>query len=202
MEKTLIEDYIKKLQELEENFGENEGEEVSDSLSNSLDKLLKNLSVDIQQSFNSNDFSLKIKIKRLNPEATVPKYSKLGDAGMDLTAVLVHHDEFGNLVCHTGVAMQIPKGYVGLLFPRSSITKKNLSMSNCVGVIDSGYRGEIIVKFKPIKSFGSRNYDESYDIGDRVAQIIILPYPQIEFVETDELEISERGGDGFGSSGS
>ena len=139
---------------------------------------------------------MKVKVKRLDAGARIPKYSKKGDAGMDLYAVSQRFDDHGNYVFGTGLAMEIPKGYVGLIFPRSSISKTAHSLRNAVGVIDSGYRGEIMMKFD-INTHNS----PVYNVGDRVAQIIILPYPQIEFEETQELSNSERGSGGFGSTG-
>lgn len=139
---------------------------------------------------------MKVKIKRLHKDAIIPKYAKEGDAGLDFTAItheMVENDidEYG-----TGLAIEIPEGYVGLLFPRSSIYKYTLDLTNSVGIIDSGYRGEIRFKF--------RNYSDwnnIYGIGDRIGQMLILPYPQIELEESEELLSSERGALGFGSSG-
>ena len=149
---------------------------------------------------------MEVKIKRLHPNSVIPKYAKNGDAGMDLTAVSAETDEYGNVVYHFGLAFEIPKGYVGLIFPRSSICKKNLSLTNSVGVIDSGFRGEVTAKFKQANPFPiSVKVDRSilnnlgYKVGDRVAQMIILPYPQIEFKEVDELSETERGTGGYGS---
>jgi dUTP pyrophosphatase len=93
--------------------------------------------------------------------------------------------------------MEIPKNYVGLIFPRSSVRNKDLILSNCVGVIDSGYRGEIQATFKKTDGLDSIKYN----IGDRGAQIIILPYPQVNFKEVEELSDTERGSGGFGSTG-
>ena len=138
---------------------------------------------------------IKVKIKKLHTEAVVPRYAKPGDAGMDLTAVHVSSDRYGCFTYHTGLAVEIPPGYVGLLFPRSSIYKTGQTLTNCVGVIDSGYRGEIMMKFSL-----SSNRNE-YQIGDRVGQLIILPYPEIDFVEVTDLNDSERGTDGYGSTG-
>ena len=150
---------------------------------------------------------MEVKIKRLHPDSVIPKYAKVGDAGMDLTAVSMYYDEYGNLCYGTGLAFEIPEGYVGLIFPRSSICKNQLLLSNCVGVIDSGYRGEVSFKFKPSNSFASLIYDTdweqngAYKVGERVGQMIIMPYPQIEFVEVNELSQTERGEGGYGSSG-
>lgn len=133
-----------------------------------------------------------VKVKKLNENAVIPKYAKDGDAGLDLTAVGISHDDFGNVVYRTGLAFEIPEGYVGLVFPRSSIFRYGLSLCNCVGVIDSGYRGEILCKFR-------QSGHILYSIGDRVAQIVIMPYPKIQLVEADTLTDTERGEGGFGS---
>jgi dUTP pyrophosphatase len=141
---------------------------------------------------------LKIKIKKLHSEAVIPKYSKLGDAGMDLTAIFKIENTSFSCSYGTGLSIEIPEGYVGLLFPRSSIKDKDIILSNCVGVIDSGYRGEIMFKFRPINGIEDAFI---YAVGDRVGQLIIIPYPSIEFVETEELSDSDRGDGGFGSTG-
>lgn len=142
---------------------------------------------------------MKIKIKKLHPDAVIPAYAKTGDAGMDLTAVSMKIDEYGNICYGTGLAFEIPEGYVGLVFPRSSNCKKGIILTNCVGVIDSGYRGEVSFKFKEI-ALG--NFSKvAYKVGDRIGQIIIMPYPQIEFEEVEELSQTERGDKGYGSSG-
>ena len=150
---------------------------------------------------------MEVKIKKLVENAVVPQYAHDTDAGLDLTAVSKEVDEYGNIVYHTGLAIEIPEGYAGFLFPRSSVSKYNLSLCNCVGVIDSAYRGEIILKFNEVIDYyvtGRKvncKYKEEYNVGDRVAQLIILPYPKIKLVETDELSDSDRGEGGFGSTG-
>ena len=141
---------------------------------------------------------MKVKFKKLSPEAVLPTYAKQGDAGLDLTAIsrgVVENPHYGYIEYGTGIAVEIPEGYVGLIFPRSSISKTGLILSNCVGVIDSGYRGEIKFRFKWIKD------TDSYVPGDRIGQLVIMPYPQIEVEESDELSETERGDGGFGSSG-
>lgn len=142
---------------------------------------------------------LEILFKRTSPNATIPKYAKPGDAGMDLTAIscVINHSDgpTQTLVVSydTGLAVEIPEGYVGLVFPRSSIYKTKLTQCNAVGVIDSSYRGSIIIKhYLSIDS-------DIYEIGDRVAQLIILPYPKIKLVEVNELTETDRGTGGFGS---
>ena len=139
---------------------------------------------------------MKVKIKKLHHNAVLPTYAKSGDAGMDLYAASFSIDQNNNYVFGTGLAIEIPEGYVGLVFPRSSISKTAHSLRNAVGVIDSGYRGEIMMKYD-INTHNS----PVYEIGDRIAQIIILPYPQIEFEEVWELTKTQRGKGGFGSSG-
>jgi dUTP pyrophosphatase len=136
---------------------------------------------------------LKVKIKKLKKEAVIPKYAFSDDAGMDLVAVTKKESE-KDVEYGTGLAFQIPKNYVCLIFPRSSVSNKDLILSNCVGVLDAGYRGELRIKFK-------KTGDEIYNIGDKVAQIIILPFPKIFFEEVKNLSSSARGEGGFGSTG-
>lgn len=146
---------------------------------------------------------MKVKIKKLLKSAVIPSYSKNGDAGLDLTASNKYIDEYNNIVYRTGLAFEIPIGYVGLLFPRSSNAKTDLSLTNSVGVLDSGYRGEVMFKFRNITcGCCVANHDKEYKIGDRIGQIIIMPYPQIEFQEVYELSETERGQGGYGSTGS
>ena len=137
---------------------------------------------------------MKIKIKKLHADAIIPKYAKDGDAGLDLTAIDVSADE-GTITYKTGLAIEIPRWYVGLLFPRSSVYKTGQSLTNCVGVIDSGYRGEIMLKFT------LSPYQREYQIGDRIGQLIIIPYPMIEFEEVEELAKTSRGKGSYGSTG-
>lgn len=205
MEKKDILTYIDKLKTLESDLTSmDDDDDIDQEFLNELDTTLTNLSKDIQSTYGPQSLTIPIKIKKLDPSAVIPKYSKIGDAGMDLTAVTKDFDKDGNLVYGTGLAFEIPKGYVGLLFPRSSNAKKELTLTNSVGVIDSGYRGEVMLKFKPTPTFQTREKEigiDTYEIGDRVGQIIILPYPQIEFIETDELSESERNTGGFGHTG-
>ena len=143
---------------------------------------------------------MQVKVKKLHPDAVIPKYAKLGDAGLDLTAISKKYDsETNRYVYDTGLAFEIPDGHVGLIFPRSSICKKGLSLSNSVGIIDSKYRGSI--KFFFAETYFKPLVESSYNVGDRIGQIIIMPYPQIELVESEVLSETERGDGGFGSSG-
>jgi len=160
-----------------------------------LDNLIQKLGDDLKTSYSKP--KLQVKVKKLSPNAVIPKYAKNGDAGMDLTAIEVGFtDDYVSY--KTGLAFEIPEGYVGLLFPRSSNSKKDLLLTNSVGVIDSGYRGEIEFRFKPILNGKTENI-LLYNVGDRVGQIMILPYPEIEFIESQELSSTERGDGGFGS---
>ena len=139
---------------------------------------------------------MNIKIKKLDPAATIPKYAKHGDAGMDLTCISMDMAET-YVEYDTGLAMEIPEGHVGFLFPRSSVSKTNLVLANCVGVVDSGYRGPVKLRFKEMSGpIGGR-----YRVGDRVGQIIVMPVPNFEFEEVDELTETNRGDGGFGSTG-
>ena len=135
---------------------------------------------------------MKVKIKKTREKAIIPNYAKPGDAGVDLIAV-DRKVEGMWITYYTGLAIEIPEGHVGLLFPRSSVYKTEQRLANSVGVIDSGYRGEIMMKF-------SRSINQ-YKIGDRIGQIIIMPYPQIQFEEVKELSETIRGTGGFGSTG-
>ena len=143
---------------------------------------------------------MRVKIKKLSPDAVIPTYAKSGDAGMDLIATSIISDTLDQITYGLGISLEIPEGFVGLVFPRSSIRKTNLQLSNSVGVIDSGYRGELQATFNKIQGV-TEGVRERYLIGDRVCQIMIIPHPVIEFEEVDELNNTERGEGGFGSTG-
>jgi dUTP pyrophosphatase len=153
---------------------------------------------------------MKVRIKKINPLAQIPTYAKDGDAGMDVIATSIISDTPTQITYGLGIALEIPNGFVGLVFPRSSIRKTGLQLSNSVGVIDSGYRGELQATFNKLFG-GEAMYDEMkvkeiqpndfYKVGDRVAQIMIIPHPPIEFEEANELSDTERGEGGFGSTG-
>jgi dUTP pyrophosphatase len=139
---------------------------------------------------------LELKIKKLHPDAVIPCYAKAGDAGMDLVAVSEKWNEQNTMVTYdTGLSIEIPEGYVGLLFPRSSVSKTTLNLANSVGVIDSGYRGPLMLKFRYLEE------GDVYEVGDRVAQLVIMKLPFVEIIEVSELSSSERGEGGFGSTG-
>jgi dUTP pyrophosphatase len=155
----------------------------------------------------SNDLNLSnvlsVKIKKTHPDAIIPKYAKQGDAAVDLYSVSSHIEKTGemnydaNIVYDTGLSIEIPVGYVGLIFPRSSVSKYNIWLRNAVGVIDSGYRGNIMLKY----GYYNGITDNSYEVGDRIGQLMILPYPTIKFEQVDELSTTDRGIGGFGSTG-
>lgn len=169
---------------------------------------------------------LKVNIKKLHKDAVIPSYAHETDCGMDLTAVSETTDEYGNVVYGFGLAFEIPEGYAGFIFPRSSNYKSRMLLTNSVGVIDSGYRGEITAKFAQRTTLGIpkkflprikylltgkmemcilSSYDainvNNYNVGDRVAQMVILPYPKVTFVEKEELSETDRGEGGYGSTG-
>ena len=216
MEKEEIEQYLKKLEEIEKTLNDDtdesqdmsylsELEEVLNKLSGEItnDEVSKNINtpVDGQNIINTQPTmtggGTLVKVKKLVPEAVIPSYSKVGDAGMDLTITKEIENTSFSVSYGFGIAIEIPKGYVGLVFPRSSVRNQDLILSNCVGVIDSGYRGELQATFKKTNGLDSIKYK----VGDRGAQIIILPYPTIYMTEVPELSNTERGSGGFGSTG-
>ena len=140
---------------------------------------------------------MKVKMKKLHPNAVKPKYAKESDAGMDLVATEIISNTTFQVTYGLGIAIERPDGMVGLVFPRSSIRNTELTLSNSVGVIDAGYRGELQATFNKLNGLDSL----AYKVGDRVAQIVIVPHPIVQFVEVDELSESKRGDGGFGSTG-
>lgn len=144
---------------------------------------------------------MEIKFKKLEPAAVTPTYAYNGDACMDLTSIGIDEveDEGIKYVVHRfGLSFEIPDNFVMLIFPRSSISRTNLILSNSVGVIDSGYRGEVSVRFKYTVDVDGA----PYKVGDKVAQFLIVPYPKLELKEVEQLSNTERGIGGFGSSNS
>lgn len=142
---------------------------------------------------------MEIKVKKLVPEAVLPTYAYDGDACMDLTSIgvsEVEEDGVVYVVHRFGLSFEIPLNHVMLIFPRSSISSTNLILSNSVGVVDSGYRGEVSARFKYTKD----RSPHVYKVGDRVAQFLVLPYPKIELKEVKQLSDTTRSGGGFGSS--
>ena len=169
---------------------------------------------------------INLKIKKLYDGVPTPTYGTNGSACIDLTAMSRFYDKNGNVVYGTGIAMEIPEGYVGLLFPRSSITKKDIIVKNCVGVIDSDYRGEVMLKCSPTLAFSSYDGDDDYrygigtdqdwfdeityldntnnkhyEIGDKCCQIMLVEIPKLNIEVVDELSDTERGTNGYGHTG-
>jgi len=154
--------------------------------------------------------SLKLKIKKLHPDAKIPQYAKPGDAGLDLVAISKNtvnkgpawaeegfNHQLNYIEYGTGLAFEIPEGHVGLIFPRSSIRKTGMSLRNSVGVIDSGYRGEVKFSFEMAPQINRKEYE----VGEKVGQMIIMPFPLVEVEEVETLSESERGSGGYGSTG-
>jgi dUTP pyrophosphatase len=206
MEKEDVENYLKQLEDFEKTIGSDD-DEIDLNFVTELNDLLNKLQEDIstpavtqQTTFttqNTMNEGVLVKVKKLDPNAVIPSYSKVGDAGMDLTITKEIENTSFSVSYGFGIAMEIPKGYVGLVFPRSSVRNQDLILSNCVGVIDSGYRGELQATFKKTQGLDS----VKYKVGERGAQIIILPYPTIYMTEVPELSDTERGTGGFGSTG-
>ncbi len=142
-----------------------------------------------------------LKIKRLTDDAIMPVRAHKGDAGMDLTCTTISQElnEAGQLILvyHTGLAMEIPEGYVGLIFPRSSIANKSITLTNAVGVVDSNYRGEVMAKFRSTTDV----VPAIYKPGERFAQLVIVPILDTQIEEVTELSESARNEGGFGSTG-
>jgi dUTP pyrophosphatase len=150
-----------------------------------------------------------IKFKKLHPDAVLPSYAKENDGALDLTAVsegvLVSEGEKGTdkffyyVEYDTGLGAEVPPGYVGLMFPRSSISKKDLFLANSVGVLDAGFRSNLRFRFKVDGTFSYLSEVNAYKKGDRIGQLMVLPRPTINPVWAEELSDSERGQGGFGS---
>ena len=198
-----IEEYIERLKGLEEDIASDR--DIDMDFINEVNGIMEMITEkttnptsnkQYQESGLFNDGIL-VKVKKLNDKAYIPTYSKLGDAGMDLTITSIIENTSFSVTYGFGIAMEIPKQYVGLIFPRSSVRNQELILSNCVGVIDSGYRGELQATFKKTNGLDSIKYN----VGDRGAQIMILPYPKIYMAEVPELSDTDRGTGGFGSTG-
>jgi len=144
------------------------------------------------------EYIQKLKVKKLFPDAKLPTRATPDSAGLDMYA----HSEkpYGSCMVEygTGIAVEIPEGYTGFLFPRSSITERSMRLANCVGVLDPDYRGEIKFRFDDLNLPDSY---KNYEVGERIGQLILLQTPRFEVVEVEELSQTERGSQGFGSSG-
>lgn len=167
-----------------------------------------------------------VKFKKLIPEAVIPTKAHPTDVGFDLTATKVNVTE-NYVEYETGIALQLPPGYFAIITPRSSNSKKDLLLANSIGIIDNSYIGELKFRYKRIlmpvmqkimiapptgdpvqdemntQEVPSLTYRDNYiyKVGERIGQLIILPYPEINLIETQELYETDRGDGGFGSSG-
>ena len=144
---------------------------------------------------------MEIKFTKLNKNAVSPQRATDEAAGYDLSAVIEQKGIFlspeESKMISTGIAVEIPRGYVGFLFGRSGLgCKENLRLANCVGVIDSDYRGEIKVCL-----YNDSSVNKLVENGTRIAQLVIVPHLAVEMVEVDELSNTVRGEGGFGSTG-
>lgn len=143
---------------------------------------------------------MQVKIRKLNEKAILPTYGSIGAAGADLYVCADEPITLApgqTILVHTGVSMEIPEGYAGLIYARSGLaTKRGLAPANKVGVVDSDYRGEIMVAL-----YNQSGAVQTLGHGERVAQIVITPFLRAEFSEVDELSDTTRGEGGFGSTG-
>ncbi|MBQ1217830.1 MAG: dUTP diphosphatase [Clostridia bacterium] len=144
---------------------------------------------------------ISVRLKKLDPAAVIPTYGSAAAAGADLYALCdapLTIPAGETVLVHTGIAVEIPDGYVGLIYARSGLaTKQGLAPANKVGVIDSDYRGELMVALH-----NQSNQTRTVSSGDRIAQLVIAPYLRVEFQPCDDLSDTQRGAGGFGSTGS
>lgn len=144
--------------------------------------------------------AMQVRFKKLNPEAKVPTYGSSWAAGADLYALcegelLIPAGE--TVLVHTGIALEIPEGYAGLIYARSGLaSKRGLAPSNKVGVVDADYRGEIMVSLHNHSAV-----DQVVSVGERIAQLVITPFLHVDFEEAESLSDTVRGTGGFGSTG-
>lgn len=145
--------------------------------------------------------SVKLKVKRLPHCRDLPRYATAGSSGLDLTAAIdgpITLKPGERTGIPTGLIVEIPNGYEGQIRPRSGLAARfGITLTNCVGTIDSDYRGEVIVL---VINLGSEAY--VFEPGERIAQLVVVPYPRVEIIEVDDLNQSQqRGAGGFGSTG-
>ncbi|HVM11264.1 MAG TPA: dUTP diphosphatase [Actinomycetota bacterium] len=138
-------------------------------------------------------------IRRLDPHAAAPGYAHPGDAGLDLAAnVEIEVPPGGRALVGTGLAVAIPEGHAGLVLPRSGLaSREGLTLANAPGLIDAGYRGEIVLAVVNL----DRKHAVRIARGQRIAQLVLVPFAAARVVEVEELPPSERGTGGFGSTG-
>jgi dUTP pyrophosphatase len=142
---------------------------------------------------------MRLEFQRLDPAVSLPRRARQGDAGLDLASNAEAKVRPGErALIPTGLAVAIPEGHAGLVLPRSGLaSRQGLTLANAPGLIDPGYRGEVtiaVVNLDPLEPVEIRK-------GDRIAQLLVVPFSEVEAVEVDELPGSERGTGGFGSSG-
>ena len=144
---------------------------------------------------------MNVKIKKLDPRAVIPTYGSQFSAGADLYAITdgdITISPSQTILIQTGLSVEIPEGYAGLIYARSGLaSKKGLAPANKVGVVDADYRGEVMVA---LHNHGS--VEQTISNGERIAQLVIAPFLKAEFTESDELSDTVRGEGGFGSTGS
>ncbi len=152
---------------------------------------------------------MKLKVKKLHPDAQLPKRAKVGDAGYDIIALNDGVWDKTNSIFiqyETGLAIEPEIGYHVEIFPRSSISRTDLILANCIGLVDNGYRGELLIRFKPTSIPETKedwhNGMMLYKKGDKIAQLVIRKTTEAEIEEVLELSETDRGSGGFGSSGS
>jgi len=146
---------------------------------------------------------MQIKFKKLYHDSVPPRQGTPGSAGFDLSVRKIRGTQ-GKVIYYSGIAVEIPRGYVGLMFPRSSVVKTDQRLANAVGVIDSDYCGEITGVFDVtrVTPFFQALYEPKiYHPGERFAQLVIVPIPEVEYIEVEELTPTERGAGGYGSTG-
>jgi len=176
MEKEEIKDYISKLQNFESQL-KSDDEEIDLNFISELDDLLLKLNTDVQKTMVTNSSAMEIKVKKTHPNAVIPSYSKDGDAGMDLTITEIINQTDGDVTYGFGIAMEIPRGYVGLIFPRSSVREYDLLLSNAVGVVDCVPSG---TKIKTIN--GDINVE---DLFENISIPILSYNEELNSIETD-----------------
>lgn len=143
----------------------------------------------------------KLKFKKLDERAIIPSKANPTDAGFDLTAVSVEfNSQYNFYEIDSGLAVEIPDGFVGFIAARSSVSKTGMSLCNGIGIVDAPYRGSLKGRFYKNTIAGVDS--KEYGVGDRFMQLIIVPIPQFELEEVTELSETKRGVGGFGSSGS
>lgn len=145
--------------------------------------------------------SVLVKYKKVRKDAREPYRATEGAAGYDLYCVQKDYDSVaGATIYHTGLAFEIPEGHVGMLFPRSSLYRKDMMMPYSIGIIDSDYRGEVLAIYKNIRQT-QYPYREEYNIGERCCQLLIVRLPTVLWKEAETLSETDRGSGGHGSTG-